>query len=219
MIKLESRYYKALAVAVGIHIMAAGVLGMYAWLPSPQKDKILEVTLAGAPKKKGVKKPAVTPKPKPKPVRIKPKKDDIVDKKLKEEKPQEETKEMPEPEEVDNTAVGEEGDPNGSEEGTTEGNGGQEGTAVQLPYITYKTEPSYPEECRKNRQEGTVLLKVLVGEDGRVLEVNVASSSGFALLDNSALRTVYKWRFSPARDAKKQKVKCYVNLPIIFKLK
>ena len=74
MSKLESRYYKALAVAVGIHILAAGALGFYAWLPTPPKDNIIEVSLAGAPKKKGVKKPAVAPKPKPKPVKITPKK-------------------------------------------------------------------------------------------------------------------------------------------------
>lgn len=228
---MEPRYYKALAAALGIHILAAGVLGIYAWLPTPQNEKVIEVSLAGAPKKKGVLKPAVAPKqkPKPKPVRIKPKQDDIIEKKpieQVEEKPEEE---IPETQEAstetttDSVAtdgeVGEQGSPDGVEGGKEDGNGGQDGVAVKLPYVTYKVEPNYPNECKLKKQEGTVTLRVMVSEEGKAIEASVVGSSGFETMDASAVKAVYKWRFSPARNAKGVKIRCYVNFPIVFKLK
>lgn len=226
MIKLESRYYKALAVAVGIHIMAAGALGVYAWLPDKPKDNIIEVSLAGAPKKKGVQKPIATikKKDKAKPVKIKPRKDDIVDKRIIEEKQEEETIETTDNTENSDNSVSdgearEQGAPDGVEGGSTEGNGGQDGVVVKLPYVTYKVEPNYPNECKINKQEGSVTLRVMVGEDGKAIEASVVGSSGYTAMDASALKAVYKWRFSPARNSKGQKIRCYVNFPIVFRLK
>lgn len=230
MIKLDSRYYKALAVAVGLHIAAAGALGFYAWLPNTHKDNIIEVSLAGAPKKKGVPKPAAVKKekPKPKPVKIKTKKDDIIEKKL-EEKQEEEIPATPEtPEETTNEdtinsgETGEQGATDGVEGGAENGNGGNEGNegvAVQLPYVTYKVDPAYPAAARKEGVKGTVHLKVLINVNGRAIDAQVVGSSGHSALDQSALNAIYKWRFSPAKDAKGQKVRCYVNIPVIFKLR
>lgn len=226
MIKLESRYYKALAVAIGVHVMAASALGLYAWLPDKPKDNVIEVSLAGAPKKKGVQKPAavIKKKNKVKPVKIKPQKDDIVDKKIVEEKQEEETLETTDSaENTDNNAsdgeAGEQGSPDGVDGGSEEGNGGQDGVAVKLPYVTYKVEPNYPNECKINKQEGSVTLRVMVGEDGKTIEASVVASSGYSAMDAAALKAVYKWRFSPARNSKGQKIRCYVNFPIVFKLK
>lgn len=223
---MNSRYYKALSAALGIHILAAGVLGIYAWLPTPQNEKVIEVSLAGAPKKKGVLKPAAALKQKPKPVKIKPKKDDIVEKKQIEERPEEEVPETQETtEEVTNEnaaangEVGEQGSPDGVEGGKEDGNGGQDGVAVKLPYVTYKVEPNYPNECKLKKQEGTVTLRVMVSEEGKAIEASVVGSSGFEAMDASAVKAVYKWRFSPARNAKGVKIRCYVNFPIVFKLK
>lgn len=223
---MNSRYYKALSAALGIHILAAGVLGIYAWLPTPQNEKVIEVSLAGAPKKKGVLKPAAALKQKPKPVKIKPKKDDIVEKKQIEERPEEEVPETQETtEEVTNEnaaangEVGEQGSPDGVEGGKEDGNGGQDGVAVKLPYVTYKVEPNYPNGCKLKKQEGTVTLRVMVSEDGKAIEASVVGSSGFEAMDASAVKAVYKWRFSPARNAKGVKIRCYVNFPIVFKLK
>ena len=57
--------------------------------------------------------------------------------------------------------------------------------------------PSYPLESRRNMEEGTVTLALLVGTDGRVVEISVAGSSGFARLDKAALEAVRKWRWTP----------------------
>jgi protein TonB len=58
--------------------------------------------------------------------------------------------------------------------------------------------PEYPREARRQGQEGTVIVRMTVGDDGRVLAVEAVSSSPWPLLNNSALRCVKsQWRFAP----------------------
>ncbi len=59
--------------------------------------------------------------------------------------------------------------------------------------------PEYPDLARKKGWEGTVFLKVLVSEDGSPSEVVVERTSGYEILDRSALNAVKKWKFYPAR--------------------
>ena len=59
--------------------------------------------------------------------------------------------------------------------------------------------PQYPAESRKLREEGVVLLKVAVTESGRAGDVQLQRSSGYARLDQAALRAVRRWEFKPAR--------------------
>lgn len=47
-------------------------------------------------------------------------------------------------------------------------------------------------------EQGTVVLRVLVREDGRADRVLVKQTSGHALLDESARTAVASWRFQPA---------------------
>lgn len=61
--------------------------------------------------------------------------------------------------------------------------------------------PRYPMDSRRRHEEGTVLLSVLLGIDGRVAEISVARSSGFERLDRAALDAVRRWRWSPTRRA------------------
>ena len=48
----------------------------------------------------------------------------------------------------------------------------------------------YPEEAEKQGQRGVVLLDIDIARDGTVLDVRVARSSGYPLLDEAALQTV-----------------------------
>jgi protein TonB len=45
-----------------------------------------------------------------------------------------------------------------------------------------------------------VLLRIQVGVDGRVLDVEVVRSSGFERLDRAALVAVRSWRFRPGTE-------------------
>ena len=56
--------------------------------------------------------------------------------------------------------------------------------------------PVFPLSSRRKRESGTVVLRVIVGEDGRVDQISVQRSSGFAALDEAALSAVRRWRWS-----------------------
>ncbi len=60
-------------------------------------------------------------------------------------------------------------------------------------YVTYRVQPSYPELARSQHIQGPVLLKVLVGKDGTVQQVQVMS--GDPKLATAAADAVVKWRF------------------------
>jgi TonB family protein len=47
--------------------------------------------------------------------------------------------------------------------------------------------PTYPLESRRLREEGTVVLNLLLGTSGRVEEIAVSASSGSPRLDKAAL--------------------------------
>jgi protein TonB len=77
--------------------------------------------------------------------------------------------------------------------------------------------PVYPPRCLRMGIEGTVRVRVLVGENGRVQEVTVGKSSGDAALDEAAMEAVRHWRFEPAkRDG--VPVRAWAVVPIEFKL-
>ena len=58
--------------------------------------------------------------------------------------------------------------------------------------------PAYPYESIRRGEEGLVMLDVSVDKSGHPADVKINQSSGFPLLDQSALRTVRRWRFDPA---------------------
>lgn len=59
--------------------------------------------------------------------------------------------------------------------------------------------PRYPLDSRRKHEEGTVVLSVLLGTDGRVTEISISRSSGSERLDRAALDAVRRWRWSPTR--------------------
>ena len=77
--------------------------------------------------------------------------------------------------------------------------------------------PAYPREARENGWEGVVVLKVSVGKDGRPFALEKAKGSGYDVLDQSAITTVKKWRFSPAQLGALA-VESTVLVPIRFEL-
>jgi protein TonB len=78
--------------------------------------------------------------------------------------------------------------------------------------------PSYPGEAARAGIEGTVILRVLVGVDGKPLEVAVERSSGHRGLDLAARRQVLsKWRFKAAMQDG-QSVQAIGLVPVVFRL-
>jgi periplasmic protein TonB len=77
--------------------------------------------------------------------------------------------------------------------------------------------PDYPRLARRLGEEGRVLLKVLVSDDGSAASVNLEKSSGSERLDNAAMDTVKQWRFIPARKGGVA-LSAYVLVPIMYSL-
>ena len=59
------------------------------------------------------------------------------------------------------------------------------------------TPPRYPMESRRKKEQGTVMLRLLIGTDGRVADISIAQSCGFERLDQALLQAAKKWRWQP----------------------
>lgn len=77
--------------------------------------------------------------------------------------------------------------------------------------------PAYPLIARRMRYHGKVLLDVEVLSDGYAGQVRLHRSSGYDVLDNSALETVKSWHFTPAKRAGQVISKWFI-VPINFTL-
>jgi protein TonB len=77
--------------------------------------------------------------------------------------------------------------------------------------------PAYPNMSRRLREIGTVQLRVRVSVTGQPLEIQMAKSSGYGRLDESALVAVKKWKFQPAMRSGSA-VEAWVLVPVEFSL-
>ncbi len=77
--------------------------------------------------------------------------------------------------------------------------------------------PAYPALSRRMREEGRVLLRVLVSPDGRPTRIELAETSGSSRLDAAAQGAVTRWQFVPARRGDRP-VEAWVVVPVVFKL-
>lgn len=129
-----------------------------------------------------------------------------------------------------------EGDPNGVVGGTGRGGGGVVAPVVTAPPAPpapppppvqvaevstppvplAKAMPAYPEDARKQGIEALVVVKFVVGEDGRVEDPKVLK--GHPLFDEIVLAAVRAWTFTPATlDGRPVRMTRMVKIP--FRLK
>jgi len=77
--------------------------------------------------------------------------------------------------------------------------------------------PRYPIESRRKKEQGTVVLALTLGLDGRVSAMTVAKSSGFARLDDAARDAVRSWRWAPTlREGQPAIVRGRVEIPFVL---
>ncbi|MBE9581165.1 MAG: energy transducer TonB [Proteobacteria bacterium] len=103
--------------------------------------------------------------------------------------------------------------------GTLKGNGSEKGI---LTYATPKYKenppPNYPKVARRRGYEGSTRLKVEVLESGKVGRIEIASSSGFEVLDKAALESVKNWTFTPGTRSG-ENIRQWVMVPVRFSLR
>jgi periplasmic protein TonB len=86
-----------------------------------------------------------------------------------------------------------------------------------LPEYDRNPPISYPRSARQKGYKGTVILEVLVSRNGMVNNLRILTSSGYDILDRSAVKTVKTWSFKPAKKGK-ETVEMWVRVPIQFNL-
>lgn len=78
-------------------------------------------------------------------------------------------------------------------------------------------DPLYSDEARKIKVQGSVILSVLVGADGRARDIRVVSGLGMGL-DENAIQAVRSWKFAPAKDAAQHPVASWIKVETVFRL-
>ena len=116
----------------------------------------------------------------------------------------------------------------GSKDGDRAGSGGPEEygpgqsrgpyeIGATQPACAYCPYPTYTDEARHGKVQGSVTLQVLVGADGRAQDIRIVKGVGFGL-DERAMETVRSWKFIPARDGAKRAVAAWVTVEAVFRL-
>jgi TonB family protein len=90
------------------------------------------------------------------------------------------------------------------------------GGGVSAPRAVYSPDPEYSEEARKAKYQGTCVLWLIVGPDGKPRDIKIARSLGLGL-DEKAIEAVKQWKFEPAmKDGKPVAVQ--INVEVDFRL-
>ena len=83
------------------------------------------------------------------------------------------------------------------------------------PRAIHVARPQYPQDAFHKKVTGTVVLEILIGEEGEVAHAEVIES--VAGLDAAALDCVKEWRFQPALRAGKP-VATVARAPVTFRI-
>jgi protein TonB len=102
---------------------------------------------------------------------------------------------------------------------TTDSDNKQAGLTLPNLHADYLNNPAlaYPDDARRQGEQGRVLLRVFVNAEGSVEQLSLRKSSGYPSLDRAALETVKTWHFVPAQPGT-EAVAAWVVVPISFSL-
>ncbi|HXW93559.1 MAG TPA: energy transducer TonB [Terriglobales bacterium] len=90
------------------------------------------------------------------------------------------------------------------------------GGGVSAPRPVFRPGPEYSEEARKAKYQGTCVLWMVVGPDGKTRDIKVARTLGLGL-DEKAIEAVKQWKFEPAMK-EGTPVAVQVNVEVTFRL-
>jgi TonB family protein len=88
-------------------------------------------------------------------------------------------------------------------------------TVIAYPLYKENAPPVYPEIARVRGYEGIVFVFAEILPDGHVGNMKIRKSSGYAILDQSAIEAVKPWKFEPAKKSGSP-FTVWVELPIKF---
>ncbi len=175
--------------------------------PEPPEPKVVKPrpNPLPRPKPKPVVKPEVPPQPKPEPVLKEPltEHSSIVEALA----PDTDFEEAPP-----------EADPTAIEDLPADEADDRAAVQASVPLYHLNPAPQYPRLARRRNYQGAVVLDVRVTIDGLAANIRIAESSGYAILDRSAVKAVRGWRFSPAMRGGRP-FEMWVQVPVRFELR
>lgn len=83
---------------------------------------------------------------------------------------------------------------------------------------TYRPAPQFPAEARDQDKEGSVTVRVLIGEDGSVTRYEVTGGERRESFEAALAPVVPTWRFQPALDAAGKPIESWKEYACMFKL-
>jgi protein TonB len=86
-----------------------------------------------------------------------------------------------------------------------------------MPKLLTRVQPVYPEQARKARIQGVVILEATIGTDGGVHDVKAFRSEPMGLTE-AAEAAVKQWRYEPAKNAAGQPVTTVYAVTFSFRL-
>jgi protein TonB len=87
----------------------------------------------------------------------------------------------------------------------------------ELPMVVKRVVPEYPRFAKEAGVEGLVMVKVLVGKDGRVLDARLVEKFQVPMLNAAALEAARQWVFTPGLVTGRP-VACWTAIPFRFRL-
>ncbi len=91
-------------------------------------------------------------------------------------------------------------------------------SGLTAPAALGKVPPRYPEEARKRRVQGVVVVDAVIGADGTIRDVRVLEEPD-PLLGEAAAAAVRQWTFAPARRADGTPVEVRSTFTVDFSLR
>jgi protein TonB len=90
---------------------------------------------------------------------------------------------------------------------------------ARAPTVLEQVKPEYPRQARWDRLEGMVVVRVVIGIDGRVDRSKTRVVRSIPQLDAAAVAAIEQWRFSPAIGHSGQPVRVIIEVPVRFSLR
>lgn len=103
--------------------------------------------------------------------------------------------------------------------GATGGEAHELKQVARAPEVLEQMKPRYPRRARADGIEGLVVVRVIIGTDGRVEPEHTRVIRSVPPLDAAAISAVSQWRFSPALGRQGRPVRVIVEIPVQFSLK
>nr|WP_228556572.1 TonB family protein [Myxococcus sp. CA005] len=90
---------------------------------------------------------------------------------------------------------------------------------MRPPTVLKQVRPDYPRLAKQRNIQGVVVVRVIVGTDGRVEQEHTQVMRSVPALDAAAIAAVNQWHFTPALGRSGRLARVMIDIPVNFSLK